>query len=196
MPMNLLLRPTCALLLGLGSCSTLETYVPGAGDVRETFALDLGQRVFDHASTNCIDEQFAFGAEYTLLREDGAFGYEFGIHNHNRRKDILVTGRTRVDGWEITAGLRKEFPIEGSDITPYVGLGASLYTVDRENEVADFPEGDDSGPGIYGRVGARMRVSDNVFVGLAVRLIQEDFLKEGKYDLDGDVVSFVLGWSL
>ena len=164
--------------------------------MRETIALDFGQRVFDHASTNCIDEQLAFGLEYTLLREDGAFGYEFGIHNHNERKDIPVTGRTRVDGWELTAGLRREFPIEGSDITPYVGLGVSMYTVERQNEVVGFPEGHDSGPGVYGRVGARMRVSDAMFIGLDVRLIQEEFLKEGRYDLDGDVVSFVLGWSL
>ncbi|MFT5080374.1 MAG: hypothetical protein ACI84E_001030, partial [Planctomycetota bacterium] len=187
---------TSLLLFGLGSCASLEDYAPGGGDVRETLSVNLGQRVFDHASTNCIDEQLALGVEYTMLREDGAFGYEFGLHNHNERKDILTTGRTRVDGWELTAGLRREFPIEGTSITPYAGLGLSMYTVERQNELAGFPEGHDSGPGIYGRVGARMTVSEAMFIGIDVRLIQEEFLKEGKYDLDGDVVSFVVGWSL
>ena len=188
--------PIALLLLSFGSCASLAERVPGGGDLRETLALDLGQRVFDHASTNCIDEQLAVGVEYTMLREDGAFGYEFGIHNHNRRKDIPATGRTRVDGWELTAGLRREFTIEGSSITPYAGLGMSLYTVERQNEVVDAPEGHDSGPAIYGRIGATMPVSDNAFIGIDLRLIQEQFLKDGKYDLDGDVVSLVLGFWL
>jgi hypothetical protein len=118
-------------IASLASCATVEDWVPGGGDVRQSAMVDLGLRVFDHASANCIDEQPAFGLEYTVHREDGVFGYEFGLHNHNDRQDITATGRTRVDGWELTAGLRREFPIEGYDITPYIGLGIDAYTVNR-----------------------------------------------------------------
>lgn len=183
-------------IASLASCATVEDWVPGGGDVRQSAMVDLGLRVFDHASANCIDEQPAFGLEYTVHREDGVFGYEFGLHNHNDRQDITATGRTRVDGWELTAGLRREFPIEGYDITPYIGLGIDAYTVNRDNETAGFAEGRDSGFGAYARVGATMLVSDSAFIGIDVRFIEEDWIKDGRYDLDGDVVSFVLGFNL
>ncbi len=189
---SLTLALPCLLL---ASCTSLREYVPGGGDVRQTGSLNIGQRVFDHASTNCVDEQLNIGAEYTVSREDGAFGYEFGLSHHNDHEEIPTTGDTTVEGWELTAGLRREFPIEGYDVLPYAGIGLSGYSVDRDNENPGFAEGTDTGVGAYARVGATMKVSTNAFIGVDVRFIEEEWLGEGKYDLDGDVVSFVLGFN-
>jgi hypothetical protein len=167
--------------------------VPGGGDVRQSASLDLGQRIFDDASAHCIDEQLAVGLEYTIHREDGMFGYEFGVNHHYGHKDIAATGHTMVRGWEINAGLRREFPSEGSDLVPYAALGIDAFYVDRNNELPGFFERRDLGMGAYARVGAVYHLSQSAFVGLDVRFIQEDWVDNGGYDLDGDVVSLVLG---
>ncbi len=188
--------PLALSLLLFASCTSLRDFVPGGGDVRQAGAFNIGQRVFDHASTNCIDEQPNMGFEYTVSREDGAFGYEFGVARHSDRQDIPTTGNTGVEGWELTAGLRREFPIEGFGAVPYLGVGLSGFHVDRNNETPGFPEGSDVGLGAYARVGMTMKINTHAFVGIDARFIQEEWINEGEYDLDGDVVSLVLGFSL
>lgn len=181
--------------LPLTSCTMLEAYVPGGGDLDQTAAVTFGQRVFDHSSAACLDEQPNVGLEYAIWREDGLFGYEFGVNHHTERGTLPTVGNTRVQGWEATAGLRSVFPIEGSPITPYVGLGIGGYWADRDEEVASFRDGSETGFEAYGRIGATMPVSENSFIGIDVRFIQEDFAQAGDLDLDGDVVSLIFGLS-
>ena len=187
--------PLLVLPLALASCSTLEAYVPGGGDLDSMAAVNLGQRVFDHASSACLDEHDAFGLEYALWREDGAFGYELGVHHHTDRGTIPVLGNTRIQGWEATAGLRRVQPIEGWRLTPYAGLGLSAWWADRDQAVDSPTNTDETGLGVYARLGATMPLSDHTFVGLDVRFLQEDFMQGGELDLDGDTVSLVLGVS-
>jgi hypothetical protein len=179
----------------LASCASLQDYVPGGGDVRRAGSFNIGQRVFDHASANCLDEQPYMGFEYTVSREDGAFGYEFGLGRQSDREEIPTTGDTSVEGWELTAGLRREFPIEGWAVVPYAGIGLSGYRVERDNETAGFSDVVDLGGATYARLGATMKIDANAFIGIDVRFIQTEWFNEGLYDLDGDVVSLVLGFS-
>jgi len=183
------------LPLALASCSTLEAYVPGGGDLDQMAAVNLGQRVFDHASTACLDEHYAFGLEYALWREDGAFGYEFGLHHHTDRGEIPLLGNTRFQGWEATAGLRYVQPVEGWTLTPYAGVGLSAFWAGRDQEVDSPTDTEETGLGLYARLGATMPLSHNTFIGLDVRLHQEDFIQGEELDLDGDTVSLVLGMS-
>jgi len=178
------------------SCSTLADYVPGGGDLRETAALNLGQRVFSHNSANCIDEQPNAGLEYSIWREDGLFGYDFGIDYHSARKDLPVFGNTNVHGWELTSGLRRTFPIEGFPITPYIGAGLTGWWADRNEENNTPRDGEEFGLGVYERLGATMPISKRAFIGLDVRFIQEDFIQSGHLNMDGDVVSLTLGMIL
>jgi hypothetical protein len=182
-------------LAPLTACSTLEAFVPGGGDLDQMAAVNLGQRIFDDAGAACLDEQPNIGLEYALWREDGLFGYEFGVHHHTDRGDLPVLGNTRVQGVELTAGLRRVFPIEGSSLTPYAGLGLGGYWVDRDEEVPSNRDGAESGLGAYARLGVTAPLSEHTFIGLDVRFIQEEFIQAGDLDLDGDVVSLIFGLS-
>lgn len=177
----------------LASCSTLHDYVPGGGDLRERAAVNLGQRVFSHHSANCIDEQPNAGFEYSMWREDGAFGYDFGLNYHSDRKTLPVYGNTVVRGWEATAGLRRTFEVEGLPFTPYIGAGLTGWWADRDEENNTSRDGEESGAGIYERFGATMPISERAYIGVDVRFIQEDFIQGGDLNMDGDVVSLVLG---
>ena len=193
--MRLPLRSLPLFCLLLGSCASLQDYVPGSSELRQTGALHLGQRVFDHHSTNCIDEQPNMGFAYTVSREDGAFGYEVGLERHSDRQILGATGDTKVEGFELMGGLRREFPIDGTDVVPYAGVGLELFQYDRDNELGGQPEGKDYGVGSYLRVGATMKIDQHAFVGVDLRFLQEEWLDDGGYDLDGNVVSLVLGMS-
>ena len=193
--MNLSLRLFVIPGLLLSSCASIEQYVPGTDELRQTGAVHLGQRVFDHRSANCIDEQPNMGFEYTASREDGDFGYELGLFRHSDRQTIAATGNTKVEGWELTGGIRREFPIEGYDVVPYAGVGLELFQYDRDNALGSQPEGKDLGIGAYLRVGATMMIDEHAFIGFDVRFIEEEWLDDDGYDIDGDVVSLVLGLS-
>ncbi len=188
--------PLLVLPLALASCQVLEATVPGGGDLDSMVAVDLGQRVFDHASSACLDEHDAVGLEYALWREDGAFGYEFGIHHHEDSGTLPVLGRTTFEGWEATAGLRRVQPIEGWKLTPYAGVGLSGFWADRDQEVDSSTDAEEGGLAVYARFGATMPLTETSFIGVDVRFIQEDFLQGDALDLDGDVVSLVLGLTL
>ncbi len=185
--------PLLVLPLALASCSTLEAFVPGGGDLDSMAAVNLGQRVFDHSSSACLDEHNAFGLEYALWREDGVFGYEFGVHHHTDRGTLPVAGNTRFQGWEATAGLRRVVPLEGYILTPYAGLGLAGFWASRDEEFPTLQDSEDTGAAAYVRFGATAPLSDSTFIGLDVRFIQEEWLNEGDLDLDGDTVSLVLG---
>ncbi len=186
------LLPLLPLAL-LASCSTLQDYVPGGGDLRETASLNLGQRVFSHDSANCIDEQPSAGLEYAIWREDGVFGYDFGVNYHSARDVLPVFGNTNVHGWELTSGLRRVFPIEGFPLTPYIGVGVEGWWADRDEENNTPRDGEEAGFGIYERFGVTMPISERAFLGLDVRFVQEDFIQGGELNMDGDVVSLTLG---
>ena len=179
----------------LSSCASLQDRVPGTGELRQTGALHLGQRVFDHDSANCIDEQPNMGFAYTASREGGVFGYELGLERHSDRQILGATGNTKVEGYELMGGIRREFPIEGTDIVPYAGLGLELFQYDRDNELGGQPEGKDYGVGAYLRVGATMMIDQHAFIGIDLRFIEEEWIDDDGYDVDGDVVSLVLGMS-
>jgi len=186
------LLPLLPVLL-LASCSTLRDYVPGGGDLRERAALNLGQRVFSDHSANWLDEQPNAGIEYSLWREDGAFGYDFGLNYHRDRITMPVFGNTVMRGWEATAGLRRTFEIEGLPFTPYIGAGVTGWWADRDEENNTARDGEESGAGVYERFGATMNLSDHAYIGLDVRYSQEDFIQGGNLNMDGDVVSLTLG---
>ena len=179
----------------LSSCTSLQDRIPGTSELRQTGSLHLGQRVFDHDSADCIDEQPNMGFAYTASREDGDFGYEFGIERHSDRQTLGATGNTKVEGYELMGGIRREFPIDGTDIVPYAGLGLELFQYDRDNELAGQPEGKDYGFGAYLRVGATMMIDQHAFIGIDLRFIEEEWIDDDGYDVDGDVVSLVLGMS-
>ncbi|MFT4709298.1 MAG: hypothetical protein ACJAZ8_000874 [Planctomycetota bacterium] len=179
----------------LSSCASLQDLVPGTSKLRQTGALHLGQRVFDHHSTNCIDEQPNMGFSYLASREDGAFGFELGLERHSDRQTLPATGNTKVQGYELMGGIRREFPIEGISIVPYAGVGFELFQYERDNELGSQTEGKDQGIGAYLRVGATLMIDEHAFVGFDVRFIEEEWLNDDGYDLDGDVVSLVFGMS-
>lgn len=180
----------------LASCSSPADYVPGGGDLRQRASVSLGQRVFSHSSANCIDEQIDVGGEYMLWREDGAFGYDFAIDYHQAEDVLPAFGKTKVEGIQLSSGLRKQFPLSGTAITPYIGAGVTAWGADRDEENSTSRDGFESGLGLYERIGATMTISRTAFIGLDVRFIQEDFNQKGSLNMDGNVVSFVFGWSL
>jgi hypothetical protein len=177
----------------LASCSTLRDYTPGGGDLRERAAVNIGQRVFSAHSANYVDEQPNLGFEYSTWREDGAFGYDFGVNYHSDRADMPVFGNTVFRGWEATAGLRRSFEIEGFPITPYIGAGLTGWWADRDEEVNSPRDGEETGVGIYERVGITMPVSKRSFIGIDVRYVQENFIHEGDLSMNGDIVSLTFG---
>lgn len=177
----------------LASCASLAELVPGGGDLREHASVNLGQRIFSHSSANCIDEQDAIGVEYSVWREDGLFGYDVGLNYHRGSGDLPVYGDTTVEGLELNMGLRKTFPLSGTSLSPYIGLGVSGWTADREEENKTSRDGVESGLGVYERIGVTMPISKHAYIGVDLRFIQEDFLNKGHLNMDGDVISFVLG---
>jgi len=186
------LLPLLPLAL-LASCSTLQDYVPGGGDLRQRVGVNLGQRAFSAESANAIDEQPNGGVEYSIWREDGLFGYDFGINYHSDRATLPVYGNTVMRGWEAIAGLRRTFEIEGLPFSPYIGAGVSGWWADRDEENNTSRDGEESGAAVYERFGISMPVSERAFIGLDVRYIQEDFIQGGNLSMNGDVVSLVFG---
>lgn len=182
-----------AVLLALASCSTLEAGLPGGGDRTRLGTFELGQRTFDAASTNCLDEQVAVGLEYATWREDGLFGYEFGVHHHVDRGTLPTVGYTTFQGYEVTAGLRRVQPLEGWAVTPYVGAGLSGWWAARDEATPSARDTEETGLGVYGRIGAMLPVDDHYVIGVDARFLQEDAFQGGQLDLDGNTVTFFVG---
>lgn len=178
------------------SCYSLADIAPGGGDLREQVNLNLGQRIFHHASANCLDEQSSVAMEYSVWREDGLFGYDVGAGYHRDRGNLPVSGNTLVEGAEAYFGVRRALPIEGLLITPYVGLGLTGWWADRDEETKTARDGAESGLGVYERIGASMPLSEHSFIGLDLRFIQEEFLRDGDLNMDSHVISLVFGISL
>lgn len=183
------------LLGATASCYSLADYAPGGGDVNQQASLNLGQRIFHHASANCLDEQSSVALDYSLWREDGAFGYDFGIGHHRDRGTIPTIGNTVVEGAELYGGIRRTIPLEGVPFTPYVGLGLTGWYADRDEEIKTSRDGAELGVGIYERIGAWMPLSESTFVGLDMRFIQEELLHEGDLNMDSHVIALTFGIS-
>ena len=190
------MRTLLPVLLMCTSCASFADYAPGGGDLYEQVNLNLGQRIFHHASANCLDEQDSAALEYSVWREDGLIGYDIGLGYHRDHGVLPVVGSTNVEGFEGYLGLRRTLPIEGSPITPYVGLGLTGWWADRDETIKSDRDGTEIGLGVYERIGASVMISERAFVGLDLRFVQEEFLHNGDLNMDGHVLALVLGVSL
>ena len=185
-------------LFSLASCMSAPASLvgPAAGVAPapapdRQIAIALGQRQLDSKDWSPVEDQPAFGLEYSEQSDPDGVGWEIGFAGSSKDGNVGgfdVTGSTA----ELYGGLHKEF---GNDrVRPYVGGGLSL--IKARVEVSGAGDEDDASAAAYLHGGVQFLVSPTVFLGVDARvLFGSDITIAGvNGDADYSQLALVLGW--
>jgi opacity protein-like surface antigen len=179
----LALAPACASLPPLSPFATENT--------RPVRSLDLSFGAREYVEQDDwpeIEEQPAVSLQLWWHRSSEALAWELGLHYAEEDQDLPAPGGT-IEGrmGELSAGLRYQLE-PGGVFHPYLAGGLSGLYAWQELEPFGFgfpPTDDDEWAfGVYAHGGLRAELYEDVFLGLDLRFLAEDWISGGDYDLD------------
>jgi hypothetical protein len=169
------------LVLGASGCATVASRAPVQSTTTGAshLSLLLGERWLDHEDWDSVDDQFVIGVGFDTPLSAIPAEFEANVF---RSKDESgdVEGITR----EISAGLRKTFPIDGQPkLHPYVGGGLSLIRGEVETP---GPDDHDTSLALYAHGGAGWDLSPEWQVGLDLRFLFASSIELNGHHGDAD----------
>lgn len=154
----------------------------------------FGMRFLDEDDYDPVEDQPAFGFDYSFEPPGSPVGFEVGLMGSYQEDDILGAD-LEVGIGEVYGGVRKTFGEPGSVLRPYVGGGASVINVDVE--ISGAGSDDDSSLAGYVHGGFLGQLGESFFLGLDLRTLFGSDIEIGGVDGDADYVQLglVLGWA-
>ena len=161
---------------------------------RRNVAVSVGRRYYDTGSS--LDRPPTAGLTFDLYRPCDLVGFEVGVAHTRDSEDLDPSGNIDAHSTELRLGLRKTFELQRLPVQPYVGAGIVGMFTEVDFRSPGFPHDEDSDwdTGVYVHVGARVFLTERVFLGLDLGLTKEEFLDYGGFDLDSQEVNLQLGF--
>jgi hypothetical protein len=160
----------------------------------------LGRRnLEDSDKLDGLGKLETIGAQYDVRAPHAALGWELALFQGRDTAD-LPGGSLEARVTELAGGVRKTFEpgqLGVRGLYPYVGGGLSLFFTESERRSAGLPDASDEDfdVGPYVHIGVYGRFFDRLRIGVDYRLVREEFLDHGGFDLDGDQLALTLGVS-
>lgn len=192
-----------ALFLALAPAWLASCAAPGVQDPFELPSTDpeprvrnaflVGERRFDGAGYQPVDEQFFVGYQRSSVSGATGIGHELGLNVSYEDQD---RGGARFEGttFEGYGGLRVEFDTE-SFVRPYLGVGASATYAQLEVTPAggDGDQRDDIFFGLYFHGGLAFEVTDSMDAVIDLRYTTGENAEFRGVTVDSDALVLAIG---
>ena len=182
----------------LAACSSFQAVKPEP--LVQGVSAHLGERdIEDSNELDGLGKLGTVGVQYDGRAPHAALGWELALFQSEDTAD-LPGGSLEARVTELAGGVRKTFEpgqLGVRGLYPYVGGGLSLLFTERELRSPGMPDANDEDldAGVYVHAGVYGRFFDHLRIGVDYRLVREEFLDTGGFDLDGDQLALTLGVS-
>lgn len=198
--------------VSIASATALERIAvaaPSQQTALGTTRIYFGQESLDSDFWDPIDKQFDFGVETAFESFNDWAGGEWGFLYSDKKDETSIVDPVagpadyKVESLKFEGyfGIHRTF-LRGSNFMPYVGAGLSLFYYDAQKNT-DAPglhrHDDDEGGfayGAYAHGGLAVQVSENVQLGLDLRMVGFTDVNDlgGDGDIDYQRVAFFIGF--
>jgi len=193
------LTPQSLLWLAfLPACSSFQSVKPEP--LVHGVSVYLGRRDIDDSNQLAgLGKLDSIGVQYDARAPHAALGWELALFQAKDTADV-AGGSLEARVTELAGGVRKTFEpgqLGVRGLYPYVGGGLSLFFTESERRSAGLADvsDEDFDAGVYVHLGVYGRFFDHLRIGVDYRLVREEFLDYGGFDLDGDQLALTLGVS-
>ena len=199
-----MLRPSLraaslAIGLGLASCASLPPPTPfhTEAEPKTERSVDVlvGQRQYVSDDWEDVDQPMFGGLETWWHRPGEPLAWELTGQYAADDADVGPDGKKTGRVAELSGGLRYLFGPLAKSFHPYASAGGSVLWAELEQDAFGYPSFDDEGWdfGVYARAGIFAYLVSDIWLGLDVRTLQEEWISAGTFDLDYWQVAITIG---
>ena len=188
-----------ALALVCAACASLPPPTPFhvEGEPKAFRSVDafIGVRQYAADEWDEVGQPLLGGLETWWHRPDEPLAWELTGQYAAANTDVGPSGNKTGRVAELSGGLRYLFQPLARSFHPYASAGGSLLWAQLDQDTLGFGtfKDDDWDVGVYARVGIFAYLLDDVRLGIDVRTLQEEWLSEGRFDLDYVQVALSIG---